>query len=217
MKELEIVEESVLSGTTKLTKEEAIAILRDIGTLNFIKSYKVSEDFILDNFNLFDRNIIIEGLNFTESFVNKALSMKYLKSSDIFDLSMTTYSTLSSIFLINNKENINWTRMITYLSTVSDDFSNYFNIIDENNLWGFISSNDLPIDFIRSYKDKLDWYKLSMVKYFTDDEYLEFKDYIKYTVDDIIEDKVNIDITDISVDDIDDMISKLVPKTVDNG
>lgn len=216
MKELEIVEESVLSGPTKLTRGEAIAILVEKGTLNFIKSYKVSEDFILDNFSLFDRKIIIEGLNFTENFVNKALSKKYFVNSDIFDLSMTTYSTLSSVFLINNKENINWSRMITYLSTVSDDFSNYFNIIDENNLWGFISSNDLPIDFIRSYKDKLDWHKLSMVKHFTDDESLEFKEYIKYKSEDIIEDdKVNI--TDISVDDIDEMISKLVPKMIDNG
>jgi len=45
-------------------------------------------------------------------------------------------------------------------------------------LWSIISANDLSIDFIRQWKDNLDWSYLSMVKCFTDEEKLEFADYI---------------------------------------
>jgi hypothetical protein len=68
--------------------------------------------------------------------------------------------------------------MILYISTQSDTFDDYIKIIENNNLWSLISANDLPIDFIRDYKDKLDWKLLSIVKNFSDNEKLEFIDYI---------------------------------------
>ena len=91
---------------------------------------------------------------------------------------MTTYSNLSDDFISTYKENINWNRMILYISTQSNSFDKHTKVIEDKNLWSIISANDLSIDFIRQWKDNLDWSYLSMVKCFTDEEKLEFVDYI---------------------------------------
>jgi hypothetical protein len=91
---------------------------------------------------------------------------------------MKTYSNLSDEFISKHKENINWDRMILYISTQSDSFDKHTKVIEDKDLWSIISANDLSIDFIRQWKDKLDWSYLSMVKSFTDEEKLEFDNYI---------------------------------------
>ena len=68
--------------------------------------------------------------------------------------------------------------MILYISTQSNSFDKHTKVIEDKDLWSVISANDLSIDFIRQWKDKLDWSYLSMVKDFTDDEKKEFEDYI---------------------------------------
>jgi hypothetical protein len=68
--------------------------------------------------------------------------------------------------------------MILYISTQSDSFDKHTKVIEDKDLWSIISANDLSIDFIRQWKDKLDWSYLSMVKSFTDEEKLEFDNYI---------------------------------------
>ena len=111
---------------------------------------------------------------------------------------MQTYSNLSEKFIFKYKDFINWNRMILYISTQSDTFDDYIKIIENNNLWSLISANDLPIDFIRDYKDKLDWKLLSIVKNFSDGEKLEFTDYIinfesvENTEDSIVPDELNL-------------------------
>ena len=62
--------------------------------------------------------------------------------------------------------------------TGANSFASLCNSKDVAFTASLISANDLPIDFIRDYKDKLDWNFLSIVKYFSDDEMLEFSDYI---------------------------------------
>ena len=125
-----------------------------------------------------DKKVLIQGLNFSEEFVTKALELEYLDIEDISELSMTTYSNLSEEFINKYRENINWDRMIIYLSTQSDSFDSHTKVISDKNLWSVISANDLEIDFIRTWKDKLDWSYLSLVKSFTDDEKIEFSNYI---------------------------------------
>lgn len=147
-------------------------------TYDIVTNYEITEDVILDCFELLDKNILIQGLSFSEDFLNKAIDIEYFDAKDLFDLSMTTYSNLSPDFIIKYKDNINWNRMILYISTQSDSFEDHVDIINEKKLWNIISANDLPLDFIRVYKDKLDWSYLSMVKKFTDDEKEEFSDYI---------------------------------------
>ena len=73
--------------------------------------------------------------------------------------------------LYKYKNNINWERMIIYLSACDKDVSIYADIIEKNNLWKVISANDLPIDFIRKHKSKLDWSILSIIKDFSEEEY----------------------------------------------
>ena len=147
-------------------------------TYDIATNYELTEDTILECFDLLDKNILLQGLNFSEEFITKAIEIEYLDINDIYELSMTTYSNLSDNFISTYKENINWDRMILYISTQSDSFDNHTKVIEDKNLWSVISANDLSIDFIRQWKNKLDWSYLSMVKCFTDEEKLEFADYI---------------------------------------
>lgn len=148
-------------------------------TYNIIKNYSLTEDVIFDSFDLLDKEVIFQGVTLSEEFIRKSLETGNIYMSDIENLNMGTYANFSKEFISEFGEFINWNRMILYISTQSDSFEDYINIIDENNLWSYISANDLNIDFIRDYKDKLDWKYLSMVKCFTDDEKEEFVDYIQ--------------------------------------
>ena len=147
-------------------------------TYDIATNYELTEDTILECTDLLDKNILLQGLNFSEEFIIKAINIEYLDIEDINELSMTTYSNLSDEFINKYKENINWDRMILYISTQSNSFDNHTKVIEDKNLWSVISANDLSIDFIRQWKDKLDWSYLSMVKCFTDEEKEEFIDYI---------------------------------------
>jgi hypothetical protein len=147
-------------------------------TYDIVRNYELPEDTILECTDLLDKEVLIQGLNFSENFITKAIEMEYLNIEDITELSMTTYSNLSDDFITEYKDNINWDRMILYISTQSDSFDNHTKVIEDKNLWSVISANDLSIDFIRQWKDKLDWSYLSMVKCFTDEEKEEFSDYI---------------------------------------
>jgi hypothetical protein len=127
-------------------------------------NYELTEDTILECTDLLDKNVLLQGLNFSEEFINKAIEVEYLNVEDIYELSMKTYSNLSDEFIPKYKENINWDRMILYISTQSDTFDKHTNVIEDKDLWSIISANDLSIDFIRQWKDKLNWSYLSMVK-----------------------------------------------------
>ena len=147
-------------------------------TYDIATNYELTEDTILECSDLLDKEVLIQGLNFSEEFITKAIEIEYLDISDIYELGMTTYSNLSDDFISTYKENINWNRMILYISTQSNSFDKHTKVIEDKNLWSIISANDLSIDFIRQWKDNLDWSYLSMVKCFTDEEKEEFSDYI---------------------------------------
>jgi hypothetical protein len=177
MKELEIVEKH--ADKIQLTLEEIFSILNEVdGTYKLLSNYKVSEDFIFENKERFNKEVVVISTNLSENFIKKSLESKWFEDSDIKELNMQTYSNLSEKFIFKYKDFINWNRMILYISTQSDTFDDYIKIIEDNDLWGLISANDLPIDFIRDYKEKLDWNFISIVKNFSDDEKLEFADYI---------------------------------------
>ena len=107
--------------------------------------------------------------------------------------------------------------MIMYLSTQSDNFDDYVKIIEDRGLWNLISANDLPIEFIRKWKDKLDWRYLTMVKYFTDDQKIEFADYL------VTPEQVEIGggfLFNLSTDEIDDILNLNIcddPEVVTSG
>jgi hypothetical protein len=183
-------------------------------TYDIVNEYELTEDSILECTDLLDKEVLIQGLNFSEEFVTKAIEVRYLNTEDIKELSMTTYSNLSDEFIVKYKENINWDRMILYISTQSDSFDNHTKVIEDKNLWSVISANDLSIDFIRQWKDKLDWSYLSMVKCFTDEEKLEFTDYILTPVQqELPEDLIDIDslkVTDkMSEEELESLIEEI--------
>jgi len=182
-------------------------------TYDIATNYELSEETILECIDILDKEVIIQGLNFLEDFVNKAIEVEYFDYEDIYKLSMTTYSNLSDEFINKYKENINWDRMILYISTQSDSFDNHTKVIEDKNLWSVISANDLSIDFIRQWKDKLDWSYLSMVKYFTDDQKLEFANYILTPSKiEITEDFMNTDNFKISDKMSDEELENLIDK-----
>ena len=186
-------------------------------TYDIATNYELSEETILECTDILDKEVIIQGLNFSEDFVNKAIGVEYFDDEDIYKLSMTTYSKLSDEFINKYKENINWDRMILYISTQSDSFDNHTKVIEDKNLWSVISANDLSIDFIRQWKDKLDWSYLSMVKYFTDDEKLEFANYILTSSKiEITEDFINTDNFKISDKMSDEELENLIYKISNN-
>lgn len=162
-----------------LDKDWIISLLAEgYDTYYIVKNYKLSEDVILDSHEFLDKKVIIEGITLTEDFINKAIEIGYFTIEDIKELNMSSYANFSLGFIVRYKEQINWTKMMIYFSTQSDNFDNYVGIIEENNLWSVISANDLSVEFIRKWKDKLDWKYLSIVKCFSEEETIEFKDYI---------------------------------------
>jgi hypothetical protein len=178
MKSIEIVEQKE-EQKVKMTREEILAIIAKDGCYSFLSNYSVSEDFILENKGYFEKNIIfLSPMQLSGKFVIEAIDTGYFSAEDIKELNMQTYSGFSSEFISEYREYINWNRMIMYMSTQLDNFDDYIKIIEDENLWGLISANDLPIDFIRDWKHRLDWTFLSIVKNFTDEEKLEFSDYI---------------------------------------
>ena len=163
-------------------------------TYDIVINYELTENVILECVDLGGRRIIKKGFDFSEEFITKAIEIEYLDIEDIYELGMTTYSNLSDEFITKYKENINWDRMILYISTQSDSFDRHTKVIEDKDLWSVISANDLSIEFIRQWKDKLDWSYLSMVKCFTDEEKLEFSDYIMTPVQqELPEDLINTD------------------------
>jgi hypothetical protein len=185
----------------KLDRSWVIELMSNgYNTYDIATNYELTEDTILDCVDILDKNVLLQGLNFSEDFINKAIEIEYLNVEDIYELGMKTYSNLSDEFISKHKENINWDRMILYISTQSDSFDKHTKVIEDKDLWSIISSNDLSIDFIRQWKDKLDWSYLSMVKYFTDEEKEEFADYILTPVQkEMPGDLINID--DLKVTD----------------
>lgn len=164
-----------------ITKEWITSLLAEgLTTYDIVSNYKLSEEVILDSHELLDKEVIIQGISLSEDFIRKAIEIEYFDESDIFSLSMSTYANFTADFISKFAEVINWNRMILYISTQSDNFDEYIEIIEKDNLWSVISANDLSIDFIRDWKDKLDWRYLSMVKCFTDEEKEEFSGYIMY-------------------------------------
>ena len=163
----------------KVTKDWIISLLADgYDTYDIISNYKLEEDVILHSLDLLDKEVIIEGTNLSEDFLKQAIDKELFSKEDVKKLTMSTYSNLSDEFVTEYSDYINWTKMMLYVSTQSDSFDNYIDIIEKNNLWDSISANDLPLDFIRQWKDKLNWTYLSMIKHFTDEEKEEFIDYV---------------------------------------
>ena len=197
----------------KITKEWIVSLMADgWTTYDIVCNYKLEEDVILESLDFLDKEVIIEGVNLSEDFLTRAISSDSFTKDDVKKLTMSTYSILSSDFIAEYSDYINWSRMILYISTQSDSFDNYITIIDENNLWDSISANDLPVDFIRQWKEKLNWTYLSMVKEFTDEEKLEFQDFILTPVSQVPEGNL-VDssqfVSKMSQEEIEDLIEQI--------
>jgi hypothetical protein len=197
----------------KVTKEWIVSLMADgWTTYDIVCNYKLEEDVILESLDFLDKEVIIEGVNLSEDFLIQAIDSEEFTKDDVKKLTMSTYSILSSDFIAEYSDYINWSRMILYISTQSDTFDNYITIIEENNLWDSISANDLPVDFIRQWKEKLNWTYLSMVKEFTDEEKLEFQDFILTPVSQVPEGNL-VDssqfVSKMSQEEVEDLIEQI--------
>jgi hypothetical protein len=163
----------------ELDRSWIISLLAEgYSTYDIVKRYTLTEELILECQDLLDKEVIVECLDFSEEFIESALSSEYFSVDDLNKLTMGAYSKMSPEFIEKYSDKLNWNKIILYVSTQSDNFDNYISVINQKNLWSTISANDLDIEFIRQWKDKLDWRYLSMVKEFSDDEKEEFSNYI---------------------------------------
>lgn len=151
-------------------------LAEEYSTYDIIKAYDLSDELLMECCDVLDKEVI-KQINLSEEVVNHYINNGIFSIDDLEELTMITYSNLSDSFISKYKENINWKSIITYVSCTESDFTKWVDVIDEHNLWNLISANDLPIDFIRNWKDKLDWSILSIVKCFTEDEINEFEEY----------------------------------------
>jgi hypothetical protein len=182
MKQVQIVEEPISENKIQLTEMEILESISKDGLISVLQNYDLPESFILKwalpgpEFDGLNKVVIISMLGLSESFVKEALNMKYFDVEDIFDLNMKTYSNLSQEFIDLYDEFINWERMILYLcsSDKIDNIEKYEWIIEKFNLWKLISATNLPIDFIRKNKNKLDWSIVSIINEFSENEREEF-------------------------------------------
>jgi len=186
MRKIEIVDEIKTEEVLKITEESLLKRIEEEGLISVLQSYDVPESFILKwgppspEFDGFSKSIIISISNLSENFIKEAIEIDWFDLEDISDLNMKTYSNLSDKFIRIYEKWINWERMVLYLcsSEKIEDISKYEWIIEKYNLWRLISANELPIDFVRKNKDKLDWRIVSIINDFSDGEKEEFVDEI---------------------------------------
>jgi len=186
MRKIEIVEEIKTDEVLKITEESLLELIEKEGLISILQSYDVPESFILkwgppsQKFDGLSKSIIISISNLSEKFIKEAIDIDWFDLDDINELNMKTYSNLSEKFIKIYEKWINWERMILYLcsSEQIEDISKYEWIIEKYNLWKLISANNLPTDFIRKNKDKLDWRIVSIINNFSDEEKEEFVDEI---------------------------------------
>lgn len=182
MRKIEIVEEVKTEEVLKITEESLLDLIGKEGLIHVLQSYDVPESFILKwgppskESDGLSKSIVIAILNLSEKFVKEALEIDWFTLEDINELNMNTYSNLSEKFIRIYEKWINWERMILYLCSSDQikDISKYEWIIDKYNLWKLISANNLPTDFIRKNREKLDWRIVSIINNFTDEEKEEF-------------------------------------------
>ena len=186
MKKVEIIEEKIIEETVKLTEKELLDMISEDGLLSVLQNYDIPESFILKwghksvEFDGLDKNLIIQVKTLSEKFIKDAIDIDYFDLEDVYNLNMKTYSELSDKFTKLYENYINWERMILYLcsSEKIKDISKFEWIIEKFNLWGLISANNLPVDFIRRNRNKFDWRILAITNDFSDDEKEEFEEVI---------------------------------------
>ena len=179
MRKIELVEEKEIEEVVvKLTEQDLLDMISEDGLLSVLQCYEVPESFILKwgPIRDLDKNIIIQVMTLSEKFIKDAIDIDYFELEDVHGLNMKTYAGLSDKFTKLYENYINWERMILYLcsSEKIDDISKYEWVIEKFNLWKLISANQLPIDFIRKNRNKLDWRIVSIINNFTDEEKDEF-------------------------------------------
>ena len=178
MRKIELVEKKEIEEVVKLTEQDLLDMISEDGLLSVIQRYEIPESFILKwgVIKDFDKNIIIQVMTLSEKFIKDAIDIDYFELEDVHGLNMKTYAGLSDKFTKLYENYINWERMILYLcsSEKIDDISKYEWVIEKFNLWKLISANQLPIDFIRKNRNKLDWRIVSIINNFTDEEKDEF-------------------------------------------
>ncbi len=179
MKKIEIVENIVeKEEIVKITEQGLLDKISEIGLARTLNELDVPESFLLKWAieKEFSGKVIIDSKVLSENFIVESLSIGLIEKEDIYNLNMGTYTNLSEVFIKLYSDNINWERMLLYLVSSDKvvDITNFEKYIEKYLLWNIISAENLPMDFIRKYKEKLDWRILAIIKDFDKEETMEF-------------------------------------------
>lgn len=162
----------------KMTEEDLDKLVSKNGIQTVLSEYEIPESYLLKR--KFNISIVFSCINPSEEFLKEAISSEYILPEDLKLVSTKSISNLSDKFIREYEEYFDWNRMMNYLMASEKiyDIEDYELVIEKNNLWNLVSSLNLPINFIRKYKDKLDWQYLAICREFNNEEYEEFKSYI---------------------------------------
>ena len=87
----------------KLDRVSLVELIDDgYTTYDIAVNYELTEDVILECSDLLDKEVLIQGLDFSEDFLKKAIELEYFDIDDIKELTMATYSNLSFHSLIKS-------------------------------------------------------------------------------------------------------------------
>lgn len=179
---IEIVESD--ENTLKMSKKMLVEHLQQYGILQLVTDFDVDESLLYslkDNYTKKEFTQLLKSGKYivSESMIEQMIQDEFLEEEDINEMSMNIYQNFTKDFIEKYKENINWQRLMVFLSCSEDiDYEKFIDIIKEKDLWNTISCNQLDKDFIRKYKDELNWNLVSIVNHFSEDELEEFKDHI---------------------------------------
>ncbi len=167
--------------------EEILNLIEDQGLYKTIKENKIDNSFFIKyindiNVDLFFRFVESGDYIIDEQFIKELVDNSIIEKEKIFDLPMLIYTNLSEEFLKEYEEYINWNRLFLYYIT-NDNINiwEYETIINKYDLWHLASTIKLPIDFIDKYSDKLDWYYLSMLVDFKDEDLDKYSSLLYYS------------------------------------
>lgn len=168
--------------------------------LFYIKNNKLTEQFIEENKDDLNWKHIVKWIDLSEPFIEKFADRL------TWDYILLYQTQITDEFILKHKNDFkHWDYLGVYRET-SIDLA--YKILDKINWPAYSAEGKMSEDFMREFKDKLDWTRVTMgyANRFSDQFIREMKDYINWYY--ILRERKK-----ISIDFLREIVNKLLPKT----
>ncbi len=175
---IEIVREDEIENILKITEKDIINLLME-DARSILCKYDFSDEYKFEYRNYIHKNIMLET-DLGEDLFNKLMDFGYLTNEDVKSLTTKTYSNISKERLETLYEFIDWNKYILILvNDIDINVDKLFEVsknINHKTFWNILSTISLPIDFLKEYKDRINWGIFFTTNTITNDIMLEFSD-----------------------------------------